>query len=73
MSKISSSMATRRNPQGLWEFMARQEFNVKGCSLTKTESLTDNSKTTNSVAELSRSPGKRMEQSVKGGDVELGL
>lgn len=66
-------MATRRNPQGLWELMARQEFNVKGCSLTKTESLTDNSKTTNSVAELSCSPGKRMEQSVKGGDVELGL
>lgn len=65
MSKISSSMATRRNPQDLWEFMAHQEFNVKGCSLTKTESLTDNSKTTNSVVELSRSPGKRMEQSVE--------
>lgn len=45
----------------------------EGLQPYKDKSLTDNSKTTNSVAELSCSPGKRMEQSVKGGDVELGL
>lgn len=46
---------------------------MKGCSLTKTENLTYDSKTTKSVAELSCSPGKRMNRPVTGGDVKMGL